>query len=63
MTHDLLSDLVAAHRPSVTVALNSLHKAGLADRRDHHWLLHGEPPGDLEEETPPVHPRHVPSFS
>jgi hypothetical protein len=50
LTHDLLSDLVAAHRPSVTVALSSLTEAGRVERVDHGWLLHGEPPEDLEDD-------------
>jgi hypothetical protein len=64
ITHDLLSDLVAAHRPSVTVAFSSLSEAGLVERQDGAWLLHGEPPEDLDEDyTPAVYAEGAPPFS
>jgi hypothetical protein len=63
ITHDLLSDLVAAHRPSVTVAFNSLSEAGLVERVDHGWLLHGEPPEDLEDDdTLAAYAEHRPAL-
>jgi len=41
--------IVAAERPSVTLALGSLRDRGLVERdADHVWLLHGGPPVELE---------------
>jgi hypothetical protein len=47
LTHTLLADLVAARRPSVTVAFAQLEHAGLLSRHDNIIVLHGEPPGDF----------------
>jgi hypothetical protein len=47
LTHTLLADLVASGRPSVTIALAQLEHEGHLSRRDHLFVLHGEPPGDL----------------
>jgi hypothetical protein len=44
LTHEMIGKLVGAHRPSVTSALGELQKRGTLTRRDHGWLLHGEPP-------------------
>jgi CRP-like cAMP-binding protein len=49
LTHEILGRVVGAQRPSVTTALNQLEAAGRLSRRDGGgWLLHGEPPADLE---------------
>jgi CRP/FNR family transcriptional regulator, cyclic AMP receptor protein len=49
LTHETLGRVVGAQRPSVTTALNQLEAAGRVSRRDGGgWLLHGEPPDDLE---------------
>jgi hypothetical protein len=48
LTHELLADLVASRRPSVTTGLSRLEREGLVTRRDHTIVLHGEPPGDLD---------------
>jgi len=50
LTHALLADIVAAERPSVTLALSTLRERGLVDRDpDHVWHLHGRPPGELDD--------------
>jgi CRP/FNR family transcriptional regulator, cyclic AMP receptor protein len=49
LTHETLGRVVGAQRPSVTTALNQLEAAGRLSRREGGgWLLHGEPPDDLE---------------
>lgn len=48
LTHELISHLVGAHRPSVSAALARLDQAGYIQRRERGWLLLGDPPG-LEE--------------
>jgi CRP/FNR family transcriptional regulator, cyclic AMP receptor protein len=49
LTHETLGRVVGAQRPSVTTALNQLEAAGRLSRRDGGgWLLHGDPPEDLE---------------
>jgi len=49
LTHETLGRVVGAQRPSVTTAVNQLEAAGRLSRRDGGgWLLHGEPPEDLE---------------
>jgi CRP/FNR family cyclic AMP-dependent transcriptional regulator len=49
-THALLAEIVAAERPSVTLALGSLRQRGLVERdADHVWRLRGGPPGELDE--------------
>lgn len=52
LTHEVLADLVAARRPTVTSALSSLSKRGLVTSIDRGWLLTGEPPGELFELEP-----------
>ncbi|HEY7620214.1 MAG TPA: helix-turn-helix domain-containing protein [Solirubrobacteraceae bacterium] len=47
LTHDLLSDLVASRRPSVTTGLARLEREGHLSRHDHTIVLHGEPPTEL----------------
>ena len=44
LTHDLISQLVGAHRPSVSTALSRLEHAGEVSRDDHCWTLHGTAP-------------------
>jgi CRP/FNR family transcriptional regulator, cyclic AMP receptor protein len=44
LTHQNLSDLVAARRPSVTTALGSLREQGLVERAQEGWILRGDPP-------------------
>jgi CRP/FNR family transcriptional regulator, cyclic AMP receptor protein len=47
LTHAVLSDLVAARRPTVTSALSDLARRGVLRVTDEGWLLSGEPPGEL----------------
>jgi CRP/FNR family transcriptional regulator, cyclic AMP receptor protein len=44
LTHAVLSDLVAARRPTVTSALSELGRRGLLRPVDEGWLLSGDPP-------------------
>jgi hypothetical protein len=44
LTHQNLSDLVAARRPSVTTALGVLREAGVLERTEDGWILRGAPP-------------------
>jgi CRP-like cAMP-binding protein len=60
LTHALIADMVAAERPSVSLALAALRERGLVERDDDHvWHLHGAPPGELDEirarATEPLH--------
>jgi CRP-like cAMP-binding protein len=49
LTHETLGRVVGAQRPSVTTALSQLESSGRISRREGGgWLLHGEPPDDLE---------------
>jgi CRP/FNR family transcriptional regulator, cyclic AMP receptor protein len=43
LPHRTLATLVGARRPSVTTALTGLARAGLVERTDDGWLLHGDP--------------------
>jgi CRP/FNR family transcriptional regulator, cyclic AMP receptor protein len=45
LTHELISHLVGAHRPSVSAALARLERAGHIRRRDGGMVLLGVPPG------------------
>jgi CRP/FNR family cyclic AMP-dependent transcriptional regulator len=47
MTHDILSHIAGAQRPSVSSALSRLSRAGRVKRTDRGWLLQGEPPAEL----------------
>jgi CRP/FNR family transcriptional regulator, cyclic AMP receptor protein len=47
ITHELLADLVASRRPSVTTALQELARAGHVERAAEGFLLHGDPPDTL----------------
>ncbi len=44
LTHAVLSDLVAARRPTVTSALSELGRSGVVRAIDEGWLLCGDPP-------------------
>jgi CRP/FNR family cyclic AMP-dependent transcriptional regulator len=44
LTHSLLSELVAARRPSVTTALSGLQERGVLRREGSGWLLRGPTP-------------------
>ena len=49
-THGLLAEIVAAERPSVTLALATLREHGVVERdAGHVWHLHGRPPGELDD--------------
>jgi len=49
LTHSLLAAVVAAERPSVTLALTSLRQRGLVERdAERGWLLRGGPPQELD---------------
>jgi CRP-like cAMP-binding protein len=52
LTHNVLADLAAARRPTITSALTDLAKRDLVHALDHGWLLLGEPPGELLELAP-----------
>ncbi|HEX4671753.1 MAG TPA: helix-turn-helix domain-containing protein [Solirubrobacteraceae bacterium] len=52
LTHDVLADLVAARRPTVTSALSELVSRGLVQRERGLWLLLGSPPSELLELAP-----------
>jgi CRP/FNR family cyclic AMP-dependent transcriptional regulator len=45
LTHEILSHLAAARRPSVSSALGRLTAAGKLGRSELGWVLRGEPPG------------------
>jgi CRP-like cAMP-binding protein len=47
MTHEVLSHLAGARRPSVSVALGRLAESGRVIREAHGWLLRGEPPSPM----------------
>jgi CRP/FNR family transcriptional regulator, cyclic AMP receptor protein len=49
LTHQLLADLVASRRPSVTSGLQQLGREGHISKLGDAWLLHGEPPAELYE--------------
>jgi CRP/FNR family transcriptional regulator, cyclic AMP receptor protein len=49
LTHELLADLVASRRPSVTSALQQLQREGRISKLGDAWMLHGEPPSELYE--------------
>jgi CRP/FNR family cyclic AMP-dependent transcriptional regulator len=50
LTHTVLAELVAARRPTVTVALSELANQGLVRVIGNAWHLSGEPPGELPPE-------------
>jgi hypothetical protein len=45
LTHELLSHLAAARRPSVSGALSKLSERGVVRREGRSWVITGEPPG------------------
>ena len=49
LTHQLLADLVASRRPSVTAGLRQRMHDGHSSRVGDAWILHGEPPVELYE--------------
>jgi CRP-like cAMP-binding protein len=48
LTHEMIGRLVGAHRPSVTSALGELQRDGAITRQGGGWLLHGDPPEQVE---------------
>lgn len=54
LTHEMLADLVAARRPSVSTVLTDLARRDLVRRDGVGWLLSGDPPGELLQ-VQPVH--------
>src|SRR4051794_31793157 len=44
LTHEVLAELAAARRPSVSAAISRLSNAGRLDREDGVWILRGDPP-------------------
>jgi len=54
LTHDLLADLVAAQRPSVTLSLQQLERQEEITREDGRLLLIGVPPSAEHHEAPAV---------
>lgn len=51
LTHEVIAELAAARRPSVSTALGRLTRSGQVERRDGLWVLHGEPPSQEETVT------------
>lgn len=49
LTHETLAELLAARRPTVSSAVGALEREGMLERTHEGWLLHGPPPGELEE--------------
>jgi hypothetical protein len=49
LPHRTLATLVGARRPSVTTAVTGLTRAGLIERVEEGWLLHGDPSEVLPE--------------
>jgi CRP/FNR family cyclic AMP-dependent transcriptional regulator len=49
LTHAMLSDLVAARRPTVTKALGELAQRSAVMWTGSDWLLTGEPPSELDD--------------
>jgi CRP/FNR family cyclic AMP-dependent transcriptional regulator len=52
LTHTVLSDLVAARRPTVTSALSELGRQGVVRPIREGWLLSGDPPGETPSPRP-----------
>jgi CRP/FNR family transcriptional regulator, cyclic AMP receptor protein len=48
LSHGLLAGIVGARRPTVSTALGVLRDQGLVERTEGGWLLHGEPPVELQ---------------
>ena len=49
LPHRTLATLVGARRPSVTTAVTGLTRAGLVERTEEGWMLHGDPTEILPE--------------
>jgi len=48
LSHGILAECASAQRTSVLAAIHELEQRGALERTEEgHWLLHGEPPGDL----------------
>lgn len=47
LTHNLLGDLVAARRPTVSTAIAALTRSGAIERTERGWLLRDGPPREL----------------
>jgi CRP-like cAMP-binding protein len=62
LTHELLADLIAVQRPSVTLSLQQLERQGRISREGGKILLIGQPPfsTDGDEEEPDEDPSRVP---
>lgn len=60
LTHAVLSDLVAARRPTVTSALSDLSRRGEVRSVPEGWLLSGKPPSSARPGPTPASPDHVP---
>jgi len=52
LTHELLADLVAAQRPSVTLSLQQLERQGRITRESGRLLLIGGPPSAERQQSP-----------
>ena len=52
LTHELLADLVAAQRPSVTLSLQQLERQGRITRQSGRLLLIGDAPSGERDDTP-----------
>jgi hypothetical protein len=52
LTHNVLADLVAARRPTVTSALSELSRRGLVRFTQAGWVLSGGPPDELGAGSP-----------
>lgn len=52
LTHTILSELLAARRPTVSAALGVLERNGLIGRTDGGWLLRAQPPSELRAISP-----------
>lgn len=52
LTQEVLAELIAARRPTVSTALAQLARGGRITATAQGWLLHGEPPGELAELHP-----------
>ena len=54
LTHNVLAELVAARRPTVTSALSELSRRGLVHSVTEGWLLRGDPPGEIDGPAEPA---------
>jgi hypothetical protein len=56
LTHSLIGNLVGAHRPATTSALGELAAQGFIERQETGgWLLHGDPPPELDQVRADAH--------